>query len=446
MRTFSEIPSDPGLPGLGNLRDIRHAGELHAYLLDLHQRRGDTVRFRLGTQEAVSTTSPEALSRLANSGFDQRPDLMRPFMGWLGDGNIAFKSGKESRRTRAQLIPLLTGQALASVCEEGTRHSDEVLGRVPEGEPFDALGCFHEVTLRTMGACCFGEDFAQGPGAEIGERFMRVLRENPLDIGSFLPPVWRPSYWRWRGEVRTLHERVSELIARRRSVDARSSGDLLGLLLRERDEEGTPLFSDEEARMAVLAFYFGGVDATAAATLWTSMLLAQNPGTQEEVQKELDRVLGPRAPRADDLDELPLLSAVVQESLRIFPPNPLNMRRIERPREVDGYEVPEGTVFFVTIIGIHHSPRLWDEPLAFRPARFLGGADKSRHRYAHIPFGVGAKSCIGARFATTEVRLLLCRLLQRFTIRASREVRLETRLRSGVLFPAVEPSLTLKPR
>jgi len=446
MRDFSEMPADLSWPLLGNIPQISAAGELHEYLLDLHRRRGEIVRFDLGRRAAFSTASPEHLAKLSNTGFDERPDLMRPFMGWLGDGNIAFKSGRESRRTRAKLIPLLTGSVLQQVCEFGTLFTDQVLDEIEDASNVDALAALHAVTLRSMGACCFGEDFARGPGADIGHRFMRVLRDNPLDVGSMLKPVWKPGYWRWLREVRELHAKVHGLIESRRQLGNESGGDLLGLLLSAEDEDGGRFFSEEEARMAVLAFYFGGVDATAAASLWTCALLAKHPEVQRRVHEELDTVLAGRAPALSDLGALTELSAVVQETLRLFPPNPLNMRRIEKTRELGGFEIPEDTVFFLSIIALHRSERLWEAPLEFRPERFSQESSSARHRYAYIPFGIGAKSCIGSRFAMAQVQLIVARILQRRSIRAVAPIELEAVLRSGVLFPARAPSLAFDER
>ena len=446
MKPFDAIPADPPGRWLGNLLDVRRAGGLHEYLLDLHRRRGQTVRLALGSQHAVSTICPEALARLANSGFDERPSLMRPFMGWLGDGNIAFKSGKDSRRTRAQLIPLLTGGVLERICELGTEYTDDVLESIPHGEPVDALGALHAITLRTMGACCFGDDFARGPGADIGARFMRVLRENPLDVGSQIAPVWRPSYWSWCAQVRALHARVRDLIASRTQRRGSADGDLLERLLSAKGEDGSPFFSEAEARMAVLAFYFGGVDATAAAALWTMTVLALHPSLEQRAQAEVDEALLGMRPSVADFDRMPLLAAVVKESLRLYSPNPVNMRRLEAPRAIDGYDVPEGTVFFLAIAAIHQSESLWKDPQSFMPERFLDPGTPGGHRYAYIPFGIGAKSCIGARFASAEVQLMVARILQHHSVSCGPGASLASELRSGVLFPARNPQLVFTRR
>ncbi len=440
IKNYNNIPGDPSHFVRGNLPKIKKAGGLHAYLDDLHARRGNLVRLRLGPfVKAVSSTSPAVISQLNKSAnFDKRPPLIRASRSWLGEGNIAELSGRESRLTRAQLTPMLGKDSQRLACNVGVTVLERILPRLID-KSINLVEACRELALSTMGECCFGADFRSGLGADIGQHFMHVLRTNPIKPGPPFPPFWQPKYWHWRKDVRTLHKKVDELIQKRKLTGAEKytdpSGDLLGLLLSARDENGELFFSESEARMAVLAFYFGGVEATSSSILWCAAYLGAQPDLMKKIQSELDTVLQGRAPTYDTLWQLPFMHSVIIETLRISAPSPVNMRLIQEDVLIDGYRVPKGTVFFLSIIAMHHNPELWPEPFVFKPERFINSDAEKYPRHAFMPFGVGAKGCIGGRFAITEISLALAGLLQRCSFSWPDTPELHGEFHSGALVP-----------
>jgi cytochrome P450 family 4 len=101
--------------------------------------------------------------------------------------------------------------------------------------------------------------------------------------------------------------------------------------------------------------------------------------------------------------KLPLCSAVINETLRLYPPAPITVRYTEAPVELQpGIIVPTGTMLYLPIWWIHRSPDNFEDPDSFRPERFLGAERERMHRYAFIPFSGGARDCVGRRFAMTE--------------------------------------------
>jgi cytochrome P450 len=140
-------------------------------------------------------------------------------------------------------------------------------------------------------------------------------------------------------------------------------------------------------------------------------VLTQHPRVLADLCDELQEKLHGDAPTFEDLSELTLLDQVVKESLRLFPPAPMNHRITARDSELGDYRIPAGTEILASIYHTHRMPELYPDPLAFRPQRWAG---LDPGPYAFNPFSAGPRMCIGATFALFEIKIVLALLLQRF--------------------------------
>jgi cytochrome P450 len=127
---------------------------------------------------------------------------------------------------------------------------------------------------------------------------------------------------------------------------------------------------------------------------------------------------------------------VFKEALRLYPPAYLVGRAALTETRIGPHRVPRGQVVFVSIYGVHHRPELFPDPAAFRPERFLDGAERRWVKGAYLPFGGGPRICVGNHFALMEGQLVLARLAQRFELAGSVE--------GGMADP--EPLVTLRPK
>lgn len=172
---------------------------------------------------------------------------------------------------------------------------------------------------------------------------------------------------------------------------------------------------------------------TFAYTVW---LLGHHPAWEAALRAEVEAA-GRDVPLAD-LDALPLLDRIINESMRFYPPVWFLLRIARRDTALLGHRVPQGTMAFASIWRAHRHPAFWERPDVFDPDHFLPEAVERRHRYAFVPFGVGQRRCIGSRIALLEVKALLVAFLRRFrAIPVSRDLTLEgnfvLRSRDGVL-------------
>ncbi|MEL7157607.1 MAG: cytochrome P450 [Actinomycetota bacterium] len=193
------------------------------------------------------------------------------------------------------------------------------------------------------------------------------------------------------------------------------STDVLGSILEVADHDGSgavedeaPL-SDDEIRDQVRGLIAAGYDTTSSAASWLVYALARHPDALEAMREQVSDVLGDRPPTIDDLRQLDTVDAVVRETLRLWPPAAVGLRRAVDPFEVLGHTIAGGTNIVYSPYVTHRLPEIWDDPTSFRPERWRGDEPESG---AYLPFGDGARRCLGFALATLELQVLAVRLAQ----------------------------------
>jgi cytochrome P450 len=171
----------------------------------------------------------------------------------------------------------------------------------------------------------------------------------------------------------------------------------------------------------LLGLLLSGQETTAIALAWALVLLLHHPAVLERARSEI----------ADG--EGPYLDAVIKEVLRLRPVFPAVVRRLATPRRVAAYMIPEGVLAAAAIILIHHSADLYSDPDSFRPERFL---ESKPPPHAWMPFGGGARGCLGAGFAMYEMNIVLRTVLLRATLRPIGRKPEDAKLRGVTLVPS----------
>jgi len=315
----------------------------------------------------------------------------------------------DHRQQRRLLMPAFHRSRIESYRDEMVATTEELLSEFRPGSTRDIRPDMMQVTLRIATATLFGADFGE-LGMQIGhdiESWNATLRGAnivPLDL-PFTP------YRRWLDLSSSIDRRILEVIRRKRE-DRGSGRDMLSMLIEARDEGGAQLSEDELIGHAGVIFA-AGHETSSNALSWTLLVLAQHPKILADLCDELAGKLRGSAPTFEDLAELPLLDHVIKESLRLFPPAPLNHRITARDAELGPYRIPAGTELLSSIYHTHRMPELYPEPLRFRPERWQG---TDPGPYGYNPFGAGPRMCIGATFASFEIKIVLAMLLQRFRL------------------------------
>jgi len=196
--------------------------------------------------------------------------------------------------------------------------------------------------------------------------------------------------------------------------------DLLDLLLDAQDPDTGVGFTIDEIRDQVMTFLFAGHETTAHSLTFAVAQVAQHPQVAQKLLEELAEVVG-QAPKGiigyNDVAKLPYLTAVIKETMRMYPVVASIARQLEEDHRIGEYDLPKGTLVAVNVIALHYNHRVWKDPTIFDPSRFLrsdSDSDAVISPLNYMPFGYGRRTCIGQNFAMVEMKLILASLLYKF--------------------------------
>lgn len=341
----------------------------------------------------------------------------------LGDG--LFVSDTEVWRARRKIVaPIIHSSkvpdfapVMIQVIEE-TRDRWDALG---EGAEIDASVEFAELTSEVICRAIFGQSLGHAYAREIVQGFAQYQKRiDQLDLASMVGlPEWFP---RFRGvgvrkSARRIRIVLDRIIDRFEAERKPEDTTVIAALLDARDDNGAPL-SRKVIRNEAAVIFMAGYETTANVLSWAWYILSQDAVSRGRMEEELDRVVGKREVRFEDVSRLPYTSAVIAETLRLYPPVPILAREAMGDVKIGPRMFPKGTIFMVVAWLLHRNPTLWTDPDAFRPERFLGHVDSSRlkkpNKYAYVPFATGPRICAGMVFGESEAILALAVLAQRF--------------------------------
>jgi cytochrome P450 len=350
--------------------------------------------------------------RAANFQLSAAYEVLSDF---LGDG-LLTSHGRAWKQHRRLAQPSFAPSRLADMAPVFVEAAQAASGRLTEGDgaPIELGQEMARLTLEAVGRTLFGaclrDDAARvAPALRVVQKYSIQAvysgHQKSLRALSRRAPTSRAR--QYRAAVGALDAVVNRLIADRRRRGT-VEDDLLGRLIASTSGDAA---GDRAVRDETMTFLLAGHETTASALTWTLALLSRHAEVRERVHAELDMVLAGRPPRQVDLPDLPVLAAVVKESLRLFPPAWTIERRAENADTINGYDIPAGSTVILSPYLTHRHPDFWDEPEAFRPDKWLEpGA--TRPRSAYLPFGAGARQCIGGAFALLEAQLMLATLMQ----------------------------------
>jgi cytochrome P450 len=383
-----------------------------------------TIRL-LGAPPFVILSEPEQLKEV----FAAPPDVLHPGEGAqilepiVGRNSVILLDERPHLEQRKLMLPAFHGEKMARLSGLMAETAQREVAGWPRDEPVTMHPRFQALTLEIILRTVFGLD----PGGRLDE--LRDLLTEILDFGSkpysVLPPLQRSfaghGPWARFASLRArADELVYELIDERRVVGS-DRDDILALLLAARHEDGSPM-GDEEIRDELMTLLVAGHETTASELAWAFERLAREPAVLDRLTAEID---------SGDGDAY--LTATIQETLRRRPVLPnAEPRLVKKAVEVGGWTYPPGVCLIANAYLVHHDPDVYEAPYEFRPERFL---DEQPGTYTWIPFGGGRRRCIGASFATLEMKIVLQTVLAAHRIAPANGALELTRRRSITLSP-----------
>jgi unspecific monooxygenase len=380
----------------------------------------DIVRGRFLGRSSFILNTPDSIRHVLVDNYEnytRTPAGIRVLRPMLGEG-LLIAEGRAWKYQRRTLAPAFTPRAVAALVPHMRAATDEAIAKLTaaSGAPVDLREAMQRMTLEIAGRTMFSFGMDRHGAAlrdfvmEYGER---LARPHLLDL--MLPLSWPSPQDFSRARFRKRWTAfVGELMAERRAFGKNENApprDLFDLMGAARDPETGEAFTDAQLGDQVATMILAGHETTATALFWALYLLALDPATQEQLAAE---VQGADIGDASDVERLKFTRAVIDETMRLYPPAFLIARAAAGADTIAEMPVKKNDLILIAPWLLHRHEKLWRDPNAFMPQRFMTGAPPDR--FAYLPFGVGARVCIGAHFALVEATLALARIIGAFRI------------------------------
>ena len=443
------LPCAPFIPLVGH---TLHAAQYQREdrMLDIFRERtakyGDLYSLTFGPVSRLSVNSPPHIADVLRGKADcyEKGYINRVFIGHIvGLQNLLLTEGAEHAKHRRMINPAFHHHSLQEMAELMVTETDEHIARwvsrmavntsSSTAEPFVQLDLHREMsalTLTVIARCAFGTA-SQGESAVIYEAFDTMLKWTQWRVSRLvefvpllrdLPILHKPDIMAGKGAIWGLAERVIQ--DRREGRTGREKGarqDLLDLMLEAVDPTTGERLTDTEVRDEAMTFVLAGHETTANLMSWMLHVCMARPQLWQELKAEVDTVCTDEPLGYSELTRLPLMDAVINETLRYFPPIPIMQREVKTEHVLGSHtdrpvRMPAGARLQIELNIVHRLPAYWgDRADEFDHTRWLHGSTKRpySHPYSFLPFSSGVRNCIGMNFAQLEAKVIMVRILQR---------------------------------
>ncbi|WP_062985866.1 cytochrome P450 [Nocardia anaemiae] len=420
--TTVELPDGPTTPAFVQAIEVL-AGRTRAWRR-LHRRYGSAFTVylpRFGRMVVLS--EPAEVKALFTASSDVADNIDVNLGQFLGPGSLFSLRGAEHRKQRKLLTPPFHGRRLAvyeTLIEEETVRE---LATWPQGREFATMDSMMRITLNVILRAVFGAE-----GKEFDE--LRELLPKLVLVGSALaalpvPRKFLGQYGPW-ARFATHRRNYDEIVGRlidRAAADEHLADrdDVLAMMLQARYDDGTAMTRSEIAD-ELLTLLTAGHETTATTLSWTIERLRRHPEVLRRLVAEVDE--GGSALREATLLEVQRVRPVIDSTVRKIRAESMQLGR---------WTLPEGQNVLISIRLMHDNEELFPNARTFDPDRFVGVRPGT---FSWIPFGGGARRCIGAAFATMEMNVVLRTLLRDFTLEPTAAPDERTHFRGVALVPA----------
>jgi cytochrome P450 len=418
----NKLPDGPEDPELFQL--INWLVRPLEYLEECVEKYGDMFTMRLfGFPPVVFIGHPQGIkdifstyAKSFDTGTTDMNAMMRPLSG---DYSLTLLDGSEHRRERKLLMPAFHGDKLKLYAKKICEITDNVISNYEINKPFIAKSVIEEITLKILMHIVFG--FSEGRKSK---QFMSVitdwiyliddpvqssllfLRFLQVDLGTWSP--WGNFMSRKQAVDQLLQAEIED----RRTNREKLGDDILSLLLEATYEDGQAM-SDDQVKHELMTVLYAGYETNATAVVWAFYWLEQSPRVKEKLLQDIDS-LG-KNPDPMEIYHLPYLTAVCQETLRLYPTVPFAFgRTAKQDMEIMGRLFKAGTTFYPSIYSVHHQEDLYPNSKQFRPERFL---ERQYTPYEFIPFGGGSRLCLGYALAMLEMKLVIASIVSKYNLK-----------------------------
>lgn len=444
----NKIPGPVAYPLFGNVLNFKINGpQAIPNHLEARKKYGPILRAWFGPQLHIFLADANDIQMLLSSTTKITKSFTYKILEqWLGTG-LLISTGELWHKRRKAITPTFHFKILDDFVPIFNRCADTLVDILKEKsgkEEFDVTPFISNCALDTVSQSAMGVEMeAQTkPNAEYVTSNVEMTKLLSLKVNKpwfGLEPFYSLSGQKSEEKkhlkilqnfaMKVLNEKKREVESKtgQQSLDnefgIKRRSAFLELLL-ETWKNKPPFEKDQDILDEVKTFMFEGHDTTTSCLSFTLWLLGQHPDIQEDVYKEVSSIVnGGQEIKMGDLQKMKYLERVIKESLRIYPTVPLIGRKLHEDTLLpSGYIIPAGAEVYASIIVIHRDPQYFQDPDLFNPDRFLS---EMKHPYCYIPFSAGPRNCIGQKYAMTEVKIILAKLILKYKMHSTEKPQLD---------------------
>lgn len=477
------IPAIKPLPFIGGFPLLKKGVIQCEY--DATMAHGKVTGFFLGNLPTVFLTEPDIIRELFVKRFTEFSSRSQaaPISQFWEKTILLCTDFHYWKFLRTVMTPSFTSGKLKKMDELIltciNRTTKRLEGRLDNGsdEAIDMVPVFRGLTLEVICQSAMGVDIDTEDNStyelkkQISELLGFSLEKNPLLALLFLVPDIKRIYtlldidYNNTKAVAYIQKCMKSVIEDRKNESSRDKQDLLQLMINSQKEKQTMSskadenlnseinhqhleaktnqehnianteqtkvgrgMSDDEIIANAIMFLFAGFDTTSTALIFTSYFLATEQDHQEKIVQEIQDKIGNSDPNYDNVQELSYLDMFISESMRIYPPVTRINRHLTHSTTIGDYTFPANISVTCPVFTLHRLPEFWPEPEKFDPERFSSQNKSKIHPYTYLPFGAGPRNCLGMRFANTELKMTLVKLLQKFRLKPSPQLQIPPKL------------------
>lgn len=412
-----QIPQLDRLTGFftGHLRQMmaNRPGFLHKAMIDC----GDFIEIRYLNKKSYLILDPGTLKEILHTKQNTYSKMARgtQLLAKIGGKGLLTSEGQSWKNSRRVIKPFFSKSQYPRYFNLMSSSCDELIKEWSKKgeESFDLAPEMTKLTLTILGRSIFNEDFSAYTQTVYNElRTLLDLTEKRI-LQLWPRPKWMNAKIdkEFNSSLKNLEAIVYSLIEKSKKSTQRTPNlNFTHALL-----DSNIHFSDEDLRDQIISLMIAGHETTATALCWLFITLTRHPEALLKVQKEI-QALKEEAITLEDFESCEYSQQVIKEVLRLYPPFWVMGRVLKKDDVIMGKKLKAGTRVQINPYLSQNNPRYWDEPELFKPERFSKENIHKINEYTYLPFGKGARSCIGNNFGTFEIFVAMVKILNSFEL------------------------------